>query len=154
MPSITSQGLRGERGLVPRDPLNGGSGAAAAAGDAAGSRLCTWEVAFSQRGHLQRVPPTALASRRGPAGPLGAGNWDLEVIMKTKLPGKWQEMGQRGSIAAKKPSGAKHTGRRAGMRLDVDVFPTSADDPGEGSLRCEMLLLQLTAAALIGTLVP
>lgn len=59
-----------------------------------------------------------------------------------------------GASLQKKTSEAKHTGRQAGMHFDVDVFPSSADDPCEGSLRCKVLLPQLTAAAPVGTLVP
>lgn len=65
-----------------------------------------------------------------------------------------REVAGGGSIAAKKTSEAKHAGQQAGMRFDVDVFPTSGDDPREGSRCCEMLLPQLTAATPIGTLVP
>lgn len=88
-------------GLVPRDGLNGGSGAAAV-GDAAGCLLRTGIEAllsrWGQRERLQRVPPAAWASKRGPAGLLGAGKWDLEVKMKVKLSRKWKE--RKGSVGA------------------------------------------------------
>lgn len=71
--------------------------------------------------------------------------------MKVKLSGKWQEAG---ASLQKNPARQKHTGQQAGMRFDADVFPTSDDDPREGSRCCEMLLPQLTAAIPIGTLVP
>lgn len=54
---------------------------------------------------------------------LGAGKWDLEVKMKVKLSGKWQEMGQLGNITVKNPGRQSTLGTRLGHPFVWMYFP-------------------------------
>lgn len=55
-------------------------------------------------GKAAERPSCSLIDKQDPAGLLGAGKWDLEVKMKVKLSGNWQEMEQHGIIPVKNPA--------------------------------------------------